>query len=71
MVDLSGLFAPERVAVIGATERAGSVGRALMENLLADFEGEVVPVNPDGEDVFGIAAVPAIGPTGVGVPVTV
>jgi len=38
-------FAPRSIAVIGASERAGSVGRALVENL-APFEGEVFPVNP-------------------------
>ena len=64
MVDLSGLFAPDRVAVIGASEEEGSVGRALTRNLLADFEGEVVPVNPNADAVFGIDCVPAIGDAG-------
>jgi len=47
------LFAPDRVAVVGATERPGSVGRALVENL-ADFDGDVVPVNPNYETVCGL-----------------
>ncbi len=64
MVDLSGLFAPARVAVIGATEREGSVGRALTANLLVDFEGEVVPVNPDTESVLGVECVDSIGDAG-------
>jgi acetyl coenzyme A synthetase (ADP forming)-like protein len=50
--DASGLFAPERVAVVGATEREGSIGRAIVENL-ADFEGTVVPVNPGRDTVLG------------------
>jgi len=54
MGELSALFSPERIAVVGATERAGSVGRAIMENLLDSFAGEVVPVNPSHEEVFGI-----------------
>jgi acetyl coenzyme A synthetase (ADP forming)-like protein len=61
MGDLARLFTPERVAVIGATEREGSVGRALMDNLLASFEGEVVPVNPTQETVLGHDCYPAIG----------
>ena len=46
MGTLSGLFAPERVAVVGATDREGSVGRAILENLGA-FDGDVVETDPD------------------------
>ena len=63
MGDLSALFAPERIAVVGATDRDGSVGRAIMENLLDGFAGEIVPVNPSKSEVFGISAVDAIGDT--------
>ena len=47
------MFAPKTVAVIGATERRGSVGRTLMENLHA-FGGSVFPVNPKRGRVLGI-----------------
>jgi acetyltransferase len=53
MTDLSGLFDAHRIAVIGATDRDGSIGRALMENL-SEFDGEVVPINPNRETVLGI-----------------
>lgn len=53
MSDLSGLFDANRIAVVGATDREGSIGRALMENL-SDFDGEVVPINPNRETVLGI-----------------
>ncbi len=59
MAELTGLFAPERVAVVGATDRPGSVGRALMENLTA-FEGDVVPIHPDREEVLGRPAYPTV-----------
>ncbi|MEF8808062.1 acetate--CoA ligase family protein [Natronomonas sp.] len=52
MSELAGLFAPQCVAVVGATERKGSVGRAVVRNLLADFEGDVVPVNPRFDRLF-------------------
>ncbi|WP_256299870.1 acetate--CoA ligase alpha subunit [Haloarchaeobius salinus] len=52
MGTLSGLFAPERVAVVGATDREGSVGRAILENL-GTFDGDVVAVNPNREEVLG------------------
>ncbi|WP_251330783.1 acetate--CoA ligase family protein [Haloplanus pelagicus] len=63
MGELSALFAPDRVAVVGATERQGSVGRALVENL-AEFDGEVVPVNPNCETVCGLSTVDGVGEAG-------
>jgi len=64
MGTLSALFAPERVAVVGATERPGSVGRALVENLQASFDGDVVPVNPNYETVCGLRCVDGVGESG-------
>ncbi|WP_257297487.1 acetate--CoA ligase family protein [Haloarchaeobius sp. FL176] len=59
MGTLSGLFAPERVAVVGATDREGSVGRAILENLGA-FDGDVVAVNPNREEVLGYRCYPDV-----------
>ncbi len=56
---LHAFFAPRSVAVIGATENPGSVGRAVMENLLA-FSGHVYPVNPKRATILGRAAFPSI-----------
>jgi acetyltransferase len=40
-------FRPKSVAVIGATETPGSVGRTLLWNLVTSpFGGTVYPVNP-------------------------
>ncbi len=64
MADLSGLFDPSRVAVVGATDRTGSVGYALMSNLLDSFRGDVVPVNPNRDEVFGIHCVPDLSAAG-------
>ena len=54
------MFAPESVAVIGATERPGSVGRALLENLKS-YRAPVYPVNRKQHRVLGEPAFPAIG----------
>ena len=55
------MLAPRSVAVIGATETEGSVGRTLMENLKAgNFGGTLIPVNPRRRRVFGITAFPRI-----------
>src|SRR5688572_17658794 len=59
---LDPIFHPKNVAVIGATETAGSVGRTLLWNLISNpFGGTVFPINPKRSNVLGIKAYPAIG----------
>lgn len=54
--DLKPFFAPASVAVVGAAERPTSSGGAVLQNLrIAGFAGEIVPVNPKGGTMFGIA----------------
>ena len=54
---LDAIFRPENVAVIGASETAGSVGRTLLWNLVSNpFGGTVFPVNPKRDSVLGIEA---------------
>lgn len=58
---LDAIFAPASVAVIGATERPGSVGRTVLWNLISSpFGGVVFPVNPQRQNVLGIKAYPSI-----------
>jgi acetyltransferase len=48
-------FTPRSVAVIGASERAGSVGATLLANLAsAGFGGQVWPVNPKYRELAGM-----------------
>ncbi len=54
------ILAPKTVAVIGATETPGSVGRTLVENLRS-FQGAFYPVNPKRSTVLGVKAYPDIG----------
>ncbi len=55
-------FSPESVAVIGATETPGSVGRTVLWNLISTpFGGTVYPVNLKRPSVLGIKAYPNIG----------
>jgi acetyltransferase len=52
-------FAPKAVAVIGATETPGSVGRNVIRNLVSSpFGGIVFPVNAKRPSVLGIKAYP-------------
>jgi acetyltransferase len=54
---LAALFAPRSVAVIGASDRTGSVGRGVLWNLISHpFGGTVYPVNPKRSNVLGIRA---------------
>jgi acetyltransferase len=56
---LDAIFAPKSVAVIGATERSGSVGRTVLWNLISNpFGGVVFPVNPKRQNILGIKAYP-------------
>ncbi len=55
-------FQPKSVAVIGATETVGSVGRTILWNLVGSpFGGTVFPVNPKRASILGIKAYPNIG----------
>ncbi|RMF76252.1 MAG: GNAT family N-acetyltransferase [Chloroflexi bacterium] len=59
---LDAIFAPQSVAVIGATEKENSVGRTILWNLISSpFGGTVYPVNPKRDSVLGIKAYPSIG----------
>ena len=61
------IFRPRSVAVIGATDRQGSVGRTVIENLRtenlpsAESRHKVFPVNPRRTEVLGLPCYPAVG----------
>ncbi len=58
---LNPIFAPRSVAVIGATDKEGSVGRTILWNLIrSPFGGTIFPVNPKRANVLGIKAYPTI-----------
>lgn len=59
---LDAIFAPKNIAVIGATEKEGSVGRTVLWNLIRNpFGGTVFPVNPKRNSTLGIKAYPSVG----------
>lgn len=55
-------FQPKSIAVIGASERPGSLGGAIIRNLVASgYHGHIIPINTRGyDDVFGIPALSRI-----------
>ena len=59
---LDAMFAPESVAVIGATDRPATVGRTILENLLhGKFHGKVYAVNARHSEVLGLKSYSSIG----------
>jgi acetyltransferase len=57
---LEKIFSPRSVAVVGASERPASAGRAVLKNLLdAGFAGRIDLVNPHYESIEGIRSVKA------------
>lgn len=58
---LDAIFKPQSIAVVGATERDGAVGRSVMKNLIeANFPGAVYPVNHRRKEIFGLKAFPSV-----------
>ena len=55
MSQLSALWNANSVAVIGATERAGAMGRAPIEYLKRfGYSGKIYPVNPKGGTILDL-----------------
>ncbi|MBL4741083.1 MAG: CoA-binding protein, partial [Sneathiella sp.] len=60
--NLHHLFAPNSVAVIGASNRVQSIGSLVMKNLLeGGFQGPIMPVNPKYVAISGVLTYKTIG----------
>ena len=58
---LDPLLRPRSIAVLGATEREGTVGRHTVENLLkGGYEGGLYAVNPGRSSVLGVPCFPSL-----------
>ena len=58
---LDHIFTPQSVAVVGATEKVGSVGRTVLWNLISSpFGGTVFPINPKRSNILGLKAYPSL-----------
>ena len=55
--NLNKIFKPASIAVIGASEKPGSIGLALVKNLQAGhYQGRLFPVNPNHRTINGLKA---------------
>lgn len=59
--NIESIMAPRSIAVVGATNRPGSVGLAVFRNLLgAEYQGVLYPVNPKAAWVQSVKAYPRL-----------
>ena len=60
VASLRHVLTPASVAVIGASRRPGSVGRAILQNIVDyGFPGRVYAVNPSAAELDGVPSVPS------------
>lgn len=56
-INLDKIFNPKSIALIGASDEEGTVGYALMKNLISlGYKGKVYPVNINKEEILGLKA---------------
>ena len=59
--NLDKIFQPKSIAVVGASERKGSVGAALVQNLIVSgFAGEIFAINPKHKKIGKFPACPSV-----------
>ena len=49
----SSFLSPKAIAVIGASDKKGSVGATITSNIMHGFKGRVYPISPTRDTVFG------------------
>ncbi len=58
---LKELFCPESVAVVGASNSFDKLGYHIVKSLVqGDYGGRIFPVNPTGQEIWGIRSYPAL-----------
>jgi acetate---CoA ligase (ADP-forming) len=58
---LDKLFNPRSVAVIGASQKALSIGNVITKNLIRySYKGSIYPINPKADEVCGLKCYPSV-----------
>lgn len=52
----SAFLSPKSIAIIGASDKEGSVGRAITSNIMKGYKGRIYPISPTRERVFDMPA---------------
>ncbi|MBW2088782.1 MAG: bifunctional acetate--CoA ligase family protein/GNAT family N-acetyltransferase [Deltaproteobacteria bacterium] len=60
-IHLDKIFRPKSIAVVGASQRTGSIGSAIMRNLIQEgYPGKIYPVNPHHKTIWELQAFPSL-----------
>jgi acetyltransferase len=63
--NLNSIFSPKSIALIGASDKVGSVGYIIMKNLTEmGYTGQVYPVNIRKSEILGLKAYPSVSKLG-------
>ncbi|MEU6780794.1 acetate--CoA ligase family protein [Nonomuraea angiospora] len=55
------IFKPRSVAVIGASAETGKIGNSVMRNLInGGYQGQIFPINPKADEIMGLTAYKSI-----------
>lgn len=61
MENLSALFNPASIAIIGASGKSGKIGNIILKNVISSgYGGRIVPINPREKEIEGYPAYPSI-----------
>jgi acyl-CoA synthetase (NDP forming)/RimJ/RimL family protein N-acetyltransferase len=61
VASLRPLFAPQSVAVIGTSRRTGTVGRSVLDNIVAGgYQGQLYAVNSSATEIGGVPCFPGV-----------
>jgi len=59
--NLDRIYRPRRIAIVGASNKLGSIGNAVMANLISgQFSGQLLPVNLKHDSIHGLPCVKSI-----------
>ncbi|RLG64460.1 acetyl CoA synthetase, partial [archaeon] len=59
--DLSKLFNPSSIAIVGASRTPGKIGHEILKNLInGGYRGRIYPVNPKANEILGLKCYPSI-----------
>ena len=59
--NLENIFRPDSVAVVGASQKMGSVGWGIIENLVeGPYPGRIYPINPRHQKLWGMRSAASI-----------
>ena len=54
-MEMTSLFEPRAIAVIGASANPGKIGYRIVENVVrSGYRGGVFPINPKGGEILGL-----------------